>query len=177
LIEASVHGSVVDAIQAGWIPVASRACAFGVRRTGVPPLPNVSSKIQAIVAVRRLAVLLPLGLAACAGTGSATDPEELVYPAGYRNDTIAFLRTYLNDPANVREASISEPVLRTSAGRTRYVACVRYNAKDTTGRYTGAKTRVAVFHLGRFDSFLETARDLCDAATYMPFPDLERLTR
>ena len=128
-------------------------------------------------------VLLPLG--ACAGGSD----EELYlsrsryanaaqpFPANYRAELIAFLRTYLNDPTNVREASISEPVQRDIGGMRRYFLCVRYNARDSTGRYTGVSDRAALYLDGRFDRLIEKSQDFCPAPTYAAFPELERLTR
>jgi hypothetical protein len=128
-------------------------------------------------------LLLPLG--ACAG-GSG---EELYFsrprnadaaqpfPVNYRGELLAFLRTYLNDPTNVREASISEPVQRQIAGTRRYFLCVRYNARDSSGRYTGVSDRAALYLDGRFDRLIEKSQDFCPAPTYAAFPELERLTR
>jgi len=38
-----------------------------------------------------------------------------VYPDNYKADILAFLRTYLNDPAQIRSAAISEPALKPGA--------------------------------------------------------------
>lgn len=130
-----------------------------------------------------LLLLLPLG--ACAG-GSGEDlyfsrPRNAdaaqPFPAHYRAELLAFLRTYLNDPTNVREASISEPVQRHVGGTRRYYLCVRYNARDSAGRYTGPADRAALYLDGRFDRLIEKSQDFCPASAYAPFPELERLTR
>jgi hypothetical protein len=128
-------------------------------------------------------LLLPLG--ACAG-GSG---EEMYFsrprnadaaqpfPVNYRGELLAFLRTYLNDPTNVREASISEPIQRYVAGTRRYFLCVRYNARDSAGRYSGVSDRAALYLDGRFDRLIEKSQDFCPAPTYAAFPELEKLTR
>ena len=83
--------------------------------------------------------------------------EANIFPANYRADTIAFLRTWLNDTSNIREASISEPALK-SAGRVeRYILCVRFNAKNSTGKYEGAKERMVVFLAGKLDTMVDVA--------------------
>ena len=89
--------------------------------------------------------LLPALLAAClAGcnpewmrsyertTAATTTP-----PASYRADITAFMRTYLNDPSRIRDAAVSEPELKTFDGVSRYVVCVRYNARRGSGQYAG----------------------------------------
>lgn len=121
----------------------------------------------------------------CAGCGkyegiypqATVTGEANIYPANYRADTIAFLKTWLNDTSGVRDASISEPVLK-SAGRVeRYVVCVRFNAKNSSGKYEGSKERLVVFLAGKLDTMVDARRDDCTGAKYQPFPELERLGR
>ncbi len=131
-------------------------------------------------------VLLAMGVAGCAWvTGGNTDlsyssdrgGENQPFPANYRSDLLAFLRTYLNDPRGVREASIAEPTQKKVGGRLRYVACLRFNARGTDGAYAGVKQRGAMYIDGRFDRMIEDAGELCEGATYAPFPEMEKLTR
>ena len=142
-----------------------------------------------IAAYSRLALLVPLllVLGACAG-GSGEEvyfsrPRSAdtaqPFPANYKGELLAFMRTYLNDPTNVREAAISEPVQRNIAGFRRYFLCVRYNARDSSGQYTGVADRAAFYLDGRFDRLIEKAQDFCPAPaqSYAAFPELERLTR
>ena len=112
----------------------------------------------------RFAVVL-FGLAAlfgCAGPPPdmyfSSDRNPQIYPSNYRADTLSFMRTYLNNPLQVREAAMSEPALRTLGGRERYVACLRYNARNSSNRYTGTSDRLAVFFEGRFDQLIEKRR-------------------
>jgi hypothetical protein len=135
-------------------------------------------------AKRAALLLLPISLAACADSdggrisftddrGSANQP----YPANYRPDLISFLKTYLNDPVGVRDASLAEPVQRTLGGRLRYVVCLRYNARESDGSYRGARERSVVYVDGRLDHIMENAGEACAGATYAAFPELEKLTR
>lgn len=140
-----------------------------------------------IDAYARRALLIPLllTLAACAGSGEEApyfsrprQPDTAQpFPASYKAELLAFMRTYLNDPTNVREAAISEPIQRPVAGARRYYVCVRYNARDSSGQYTGTADRAAFYLDGRFDRVIERAQDYCPAQSYAPFPELERLTR
>jgi hypothetical protein len=60
------------------------------------------------------------------------------------------------------------------------VACVRYNARNSDGKYLGSKDGAAIYVAGKLDRFFDTPRDmrdLCKDATFAPFPELERLTR
>lgn len=133
-----------------------------------------------------LLILLLLPLGACAGgsgeeiylsrSRSGADVAQ-PFPVNYRVELLAFMRTYLNDPTNVRQAAISEPVQRYIGGTRRYFLCVRYDARDSSGRYTGVADRAALYLDGRFDRLIEKAQDFCPAQAYAPFPELERLTR
>jgi len=135
-----------------------------------------------LTAVRTSALALALLCAGCGKyegtyTQATVTGEANIYPANYRADTVAFLKSWLNDTSNIREASISEPILK-SAGRVdRYVLCVRFNAKNTTGQYEGSKERMVVFLAGKLDTIVDARRDECTGVKYQPFPELERLAR
>jgi hypothetical protein len=140
------------------------------------------------ISARYLAVaLLPIALAACAGGGS-DDSRSISftedrgvsnqpYPDNYRAEILAFMRTYLNNPVGVHDAAMAEPVQRTVGGRLRYVSCLRYAARDVDGSYQGVGDRAIVYVDGRLDRIIEKGAELCAAATYAPFPDLEKLAR
>jgi hypothetical protein len=131
--------------------------------------------------------------AAIAGCASQRSPfERNTPPADYKGDILAFLRTYLNDPTNVRDASVTPPALQRVGPEERYTACVRFNARRSDGRYAGLINTAAVFNTsGKLDRFIdltpdETAADaalrvqlgdVCKTAAYQPFPELERLAR
>ena len=141
--------------------------------------------------MRALALLMAGSVAvALGGCATETGPSaselkarwdaENVYPQGYRQDLLAFLRTYLNDPSHVRSASVSQPQLKYIGSGDRYVACVRYNARNSDGKYVGSKDGAAIYVAGRLDRFIDTSKDvreLCKEVAFLPFPELERLTR
>lgn len=140
--------------------------------------------------LRCATILFIAGLSACAGQQSPFESARA--PANYKSDILAFLRTYLNDPTNVREAAVAAPSLQNVDGDQRYIACVRFNARRLDGRYAGLLTTAAIFDssgkLTRFvdltadptapDAALRTRlADVCRGEAYQPFPELERLTR
>ena len=93
------------------------------------------------------------------------------------------MRTYLNDPIGVRDASISEPELRAipvappAPATQRYMVCLRFNAKDSTGKYQGSRDHMVAFLSGRLDTIVPARRGECAAAEWQRFPELERLRR
>ena len=93
-------------------------------------------------------------------------------PQNYKQDMLAFLRTYLNDPSHIRDGAVSPPVLKTVGPGERYVACVRYNARDDHRKYMGVKTGAAVYVSGKLDRFIDgkPAQPYCKDAAYAPFP-------
>jgi hypothetical protein len=130
-------------------------------------------------------LLLPVALAACAGNPesrgiSFTDDRgvsDQPFPNNYRSEILAFMRTYLNNPAGVREAVMAEPVQRSVGGRQRYVSCLRYVAREADGGTRGAGERAIVYVDGRLDRLLENASEVCAGSAYAAFPDLEKLSR
>ena len=136
--------------------------------------------------MRFLALLALLMLGGCS-TDTGSSQAELrarweaqnVVPQNYKQDLLAFLRTYLNDPTHIRAASVSQPQLKTVGPGERYVACVRYNARQSDGKYAGSKDGAAVYVAGKLDRFLDgkQGQPYCKDAAYAPFPELERLTR
>ena len=129
---------------------------------------------------------LALSLGACASQhqpGAYGSTEEInVFPTNYKTDIQAAMHVYLNDPTDIRDAMISEPVLKpaTVAMPGRYVACLRFNAKRTATVYAGMKEIAAVFLAGRFDQFIDSPKEeqeLCVNAAYTPFPELQTLSR
>jgi len=141
--------------------------------------------------MRSWALLMVVSAAAALG-GCASEIEpsaselkarwdaENVYPQAYRQDLLAFLRTYLNDPSHIRDAAVSQPQLKYVGSGDRYVACVRYNSRNSDGKYLGSKDGAAVYVAGKLDRFFDTPKDvrgLCKEVAFAPFPELERLTR
>jgi hypothetical protein len=159
------------------------------------------------------AVCLAAALAGCASGFSREQREERearinIPPDHYRADILAGLHSYLSDPTHIRDAYVSDPSLQRIGRQNRYVACVRFNARNSDGRYVGSKDVLAVFVAGRFDQFVDDStqlgpanqanqttivkelfgqtnqgdpaivvRELCSAAEYKRFPELEAVTR
>jgi hypothetical protein len=151
----------------------------------------------------RCGALLVAGVALFAVTLAGCGSEQLrqerlereeslnVYPGNYRADLVAALHAYLSNPSNIRDAWVAEPAI-TPIGqqRKRYAACVRFNARNSDGRYAGSKDVLAVFASGRFDQFIEPpvdpaiqgdatsfVKELCDKTEYRRFPELEAIKR
>ena len=143
----------------------------------------------------------PLGLLAtfCALAmlaGCASEPKPIVsdpnaaVPTNYRADIIAYLRSYLNDPTGIRDAFITEPAVRPIPGAVvgqgvgqrsvaldRYMVCIRFNAKNSQGRYEGTRDRIILFLSGQLDTMTNARGDQCKDANWQPFPELEKLKR
>jgi hypothetical protein len=128
------------------------------------------------------AVGLSFALTACAHHNAAIDPaaansELNTPPTDYKREILAAMHAYFNDPTGIREAEISEPALKSINNTTRYVVCVRFNAKKHGGSYAGVKDVAAVFMVGRFDHFVEKPQEACAGVAYAPFPELQKLAR
>ena len=136
-------------------------------------------------AKRAAILLLPIALAACAGSDDErsicyTDDRGVAnqpFPDNYRAELLAFMKTYLNNPVGVQDAAMADPVQRTVGGRLRYVSCLRFTARESDGSYREPRERAIVYVDGRLDHVAENAGEPCAGVAYAPFPDLEKMTR
>ena len=139
-----------------------------------------------ISAKRVAALVLPMVLAACAGSDDSRsfslfgdnkpDPPQS-FPANYRTELLAFMKTYLNNPVGVHEAAMAEPVMRDVNGKMRYISCLRYSARESDGSYREPHERAVLFLNGRLDRLIEKGGELCAGVALAPFPELEKMTR
>lgn len=116
-----------------------------------------------------------MALFGCAGQKPEADPNS--YPADYKTTLLEFLRGYVADPSGIRNAFLAPPALKPFKADSRYLACVRYDAKDADGQYVGARDFVAIFFAGNLNQFLPAEPDQCKGAAYQPFPELQELKR
>ncbi|HEY5167448.1 MAG TPA: hypothetical protein VII80_06575 [Pseudolabrys sp.] len=124
-------------------------------------------------------VCLPLGLAialaACSSGSKEPEPAPNVIPTNYKREIIETLTRVLDDPTNVRDAYVSEPVLRPAGKEERYTVCVRSNSRNLMREYSGAKDRIAYFFGGHLNQLIDATKEQCGNAPYKPFPELEKL--
>jgi hypothetical protein len=166
----------------------------GVKRSSVER--NLISLQARMVRIFLLFLFIGTATSGCADRyqselQSKTLEAQNIQPVNYRPDVVAFMQTYLNTPENVRDATMSEPQKILVFDTERYAACLRYNAKDGAGRYTGLRDHLAVFVSGKFDRLIELGRvdseggserlkplrSYCASVAYQPFPELEKLRR
>lgn len=131
---------------------------------------------------------LGIVLAGCATDVGPSEAElkarweaQNVFPGTYKNDLLAFFRTYLNDPEHIREARVSQPVLKTVGQGERYIVCVRYRERKINGVYGPPKDGAATYVSAKLDRFFDAppaeVKSLCKDVPLEPFPELEKLKR
>ncbi|MCK9918511.1 hypothetical protein MXD81_56255 [Microbacteriaceae bacterium K1510] len=113
-------------------------------------------------------------LAACSSDSSKAPEDPNVFPKDYQREILSTLTNQLEDPTNVREAAITEPVLRAAGREQRYTVCVRYNARNASRHYEGVKERVAYFYAGSLNQLIAADQGQCQGAAYKPWPELEK---
>jgi hypothetical protein len=126
----------------------------------------------------RSVLLLALAtvLAACASSSNQPPPENPnLLPTEYKQEILDTLSTTLDDPVNIRDAFISDPVLTPIGKDQRYTVCVRFNARNPARQYAGSKERIAYFYGGLLNQLVEASKEQCGNAAYKPFPELEKL--
>jgi hypothetical protein len=130
-------------------------------------------------------LLLTMALSACAASDDSkpitfTDDRGVSnqpFPNNFRTEVLAFLKTYLNNPVGVRDAVMAEPVERVVGGRLRYLACLRFSAREPDSDYREPRERAILFVDGRLDRIIENAVEPCAGVAYAPFAELEKLPR
>ena len=86
-----------------------------------------------------LMVLAAWALAACSLTKPPPEPDPNIFPTAFRKEILDILSTTLGDPTNVRDASISDPVLGPVEKDQRYTVCLRFNERDAEHHYMGTR--------------------------------------
>ena len=134
--------------------------------------------------MHRLLFLIPFLAVGCSSDYTyqreASIQAHSVFPQNYRAEIVQLMRTYLNDPTGVRDAYVSEPTQRAIDGANRYSSCVRYNAKKVGGQYAGSRDSLVLFRSGRLDRIVDTdllVRAQCKDAAYVPFPEMQNMSR
>ncbi|MBI3702632.1 MAG: hypothetical protein HY244_01970 [Rhizobiales bacterium] len=122
-----------------------------------------------------LSGMVALALAGCGSDGKKAEIDPNILPANYKQEIIDTLTHTLDDPTNVREAFISEPVLRPAGKEQRYTVCVRANARNLMRQYAGSKDRIGYFYAGHLNQLVDATKEQCGSAAYKPFPELEKL--
>jgi hypothetical protein len=98
-----------------------------------------------------------------------------IFPADYKQELAAFLRTYIENPRQVRDAAIGTPVLRPIGGKPHYVTCVRYNPRNFENKYEGNKEKLAIFIDGKMNQFVESDPQICPGLAYQRYPEIENM--
>lgn len=123
-----------------------------------------------------LLALMP-ALAACAASSKEPEINPNLFPTDYKNEILLLMPNLLRDPVHVRDAGITDPVLRQAGKEQRYIVCVRSNSRDYDGSYPGIKERIGYFYGGRLNQLVDATPEQCGGLAYKPFPELEKLCR
>lgn len=132
--------------------------------------------------MRKLLALTALALAGCAATQQPIETSSLrePYPTEWRSKTAAYIKANWKDPQSIRDAEIAAPLMEVIPPQMagilppRWVVCVRMNAKNSFGGYTGRRVHYVrmekdqVAHAVATDHLMTT----CDAAKWEPFAEV-----
>jgi hypothetical protein len=121
-----------------------------------------------------LSLAVVLALAACSSSTKTPEENPNQFPANYKTEVLTTMIGVLDDPTLVRDAYISEPVIRRAGNEERYIVCVRSNSRNAAKQYEGSKDRIAYFYAGNLTQMVEATKEQCGNAAYKPFPELEK---
>ena len=122
-----------------------------------------------------LLTALAVSLIACSSDKKQAEENPNVFPADYKNQILVTLTNSLDDPTNIRSASITDPFVRSAGKEERYVVCLRFDTRNLNRNYTGIQDRIAYFYGGHINQLVEATKEQCGNVAYKPFPELEKL--
>jgi hypothetical protein len=130
--------------------------------------------------LRHIAARLPIIAIAASLTVACSSREEPPvdpnpFPADYKAAIVKFIPKVVNDPSNIRNASVSDPTFMQVAEQPRYFVCVRFTPKETAAQYATPEERLALFFGGQINQFTPATPEQCGKVSYKPFPELERI--
>ncbi len=128
--------------------------------------------------MKRLFVIVAFALTGCA-TAQHTD----VAPINWRHQTVEAVKGSFKDPYSIRDASVTAPIYQpaifdgvTPLPNAGYVVCVKANAKNSFGAYTGPQIEGYLFQNGRVAFVIPPGQlsngYLC-GGQFTPFPEIE----
>lgn len=135
--------------------------------------------------MRKLLMISALALGGCqtdGGAPTASNAPPAAPPANYRQLAAAYVKSSFKDPYSIRDAEIaapkmgSGPSLNSDGFKTPWVVCIRANAKNAMGAYTGRKfTAIAMNETSVTNAWdaPEATGYLCNGLPYQPFPEIE----
>lgn len=152
---------------------------------GVSPLRprRRSTSGLSTVAMLGAALALALIMGACSHQHHSEDSEPVTddganaFPTRYKAEILAAMHAYLNDPTGIRDPAIATPTIKGEGPGRHFNICLRLNPRESGNKYAGLHEMAAVFVAGRFDHFIDPAKEACADAVYTPFPELGKLTR
>jgi hypothetical protein len=119
--------------------------------------------------------VLALALCACANLGGGEQKvDETAFPTEYKQRIRERLELQVADSRSIRDAYIAQPALKPRGSVSRYIVCVKFDAKDETGQYMGNKEYAAFFYAGDLTQIVDATHDMCEGALYSPFPEIEK---
>jgi len=96
------------------------------------------------------------------------------FPTNYRDNVISYVKDAFFDPYSIRDAEISYPQQGHLFFQQGWLTCLRANAKNRLGGYTGRKVVALLINNGRVVQSMSDA-PLCNQVSYQGFEELEKL--
>ncbi len=125
-------------------------------------------------------------LAGCQTDGAGQSPASASAgppPANFRQLAVEHVKTTFKDPYTIRDAEIATapkramgPSLNSDGFTTPWVICIRANAKNAMGAYTGRKFTAIAMNSEKVVNAWEAPEAtgyLCSGEAYQPFPEIE----
>lgn len=98
-------------------------------------------------------------------TAEVAAAAPMIVPDDYRSQIAATVVKLARDPASIRDLEATAPKPTFMGAGTRIASCVRFNARNGFGGFTGKRTYIAVFLEGKLSGFDLDETFICGATT------------
>lgn len=120
------------------------------------------------------AVLICIALSACgslAKSESENDATRGPYPTNWKSIVKQYIRSHYIDPTSVMDSEAAAPFkTRNTLMDATWSICIRNNAKNKFGGYTGRRLTILEVRNGQVDHTQEDYADPCQDAQFEPLP-------
>ena len=120
------------------------------------------------------AIIISICLVAvgCGGPKTQREMDSSIgpYPSNWKEIVASYIRNNYVDPYSIMDSEAAPPFMQQTLAYDRWIVCIRNNAKNRMGGYTGRKITEISIVKGQVD-MVDDKNDLfCRDARFEPFP-------
>lgn len=103
--------------------------------------------------------------------------EAAIYPTAFKQEVLRALPDIEQNIDGSKDSVISDPTIINYGETQIYFSCVKFNPHAAGSAYLGERTLIAYFLGGNINQLVNAPPERCAAASYKPFPELDKYCR